>query len=68
MEARTGRGAASAVEIDRRLQVLDAPTAPADHVVVDVGAGVPDERPAAAVDSPDDAKLLEELERCVDGG
>ena len=37
-------------------------------MVVGVGARVPEEGAAAAVHAPDDAELLEELERRVDGG
>src|SRR5262249_48050680 len=50
---------------ERRIQVLAAAAAPADHVAAGLGSRGPEER-AAAVAPPDDPEPLEQLERRVD--
>ena len=67
LEAGARGGAAGALQVERGLHVLDPAAVAADHVVVGVGAGVPEEGAATAVHPPDDAELLEELECRVDG-
>jgi hypothetical protein len=68
LESGSGGGAAGPLEIEWDLHVLDATAAAADHVVVRIASRVPEERAATAVDAPDYAELLEELESGVDGG
>src|SRR6185437_8516185 len=63
---RTAGAAQDPGELDRSLDVLDGAAATAREVVVRIRAGVEDHRPAAGLDAPDDAQLLEQLERRVD--
>ena len=66
-EARAARAAQHAGELDRSLDVLDGAAAPARHVVVRVRARVEHHRPATRLDAADEAQVLEQLERRVDG-
>ena len=67
-EAGVGRSLHRAGQLDAAVEVLDLSAAVADHVIVRVGPRVVEDGALAHAQPADQAQLLEELERGVDGG